>query len=110
MTDKDEVCVFPFTFMKKTYTDCTTDHRTDGKKWCATTDNYDGDEKWGLCSPGDSSFLSGKIDVMSVFTSVALESTQAGRVESKQRNHSSKISGYFSAFKDVLRLLLVNIK
>ncbi|XP_067429257.1 cation-independent mannose-6-phosphate receptor [Thunnus thynnus] len=51
VTDKDEACVFPFTFMKKTYTDCTTDHRTDGKKWCATTDNYDGDGKWGLCSP-----------------------------------------------------------
>lgn len=54
MTDAGEACVFPFTFMKRPYTECTTDDRTDGKKWCATTANYDmSHEKWGLCEPGE---------------------------------------------------------
>nr|XP_046229339.1 cation-independent mannose-6-phosphate receptor [Scatophagus argus] len=50
VTSEDEMCVFPFTLMKKSYTECTTDGRTDGRKWCATTDNYDADRKWGFCS------------------------------------------------------------
>ncbi|KAI3364465.1 hypothetical protein L3Q82_011257, partial [Scortum barcoo] len=52
VTDKGEVCVFPFILMKKSYRECTTDERTDGKKWCATTANYDTDRKWGFCSTG----------------------------------------------------------
>ncbi|XP_077408147.1 cation-independent mannose-6-phosphate receptor [Vanacampus margaritifer] len=51
VTDKGEACVFPFTSMKRSYTQCTTDDRTDGRKWCATTDNYDQDKKWGYCEP-----------------------------------------------------------
>ncbi|XP_070781683.1 cation-independent mannose-6-phosphate receptor [Enoplosus armatus] len=50
VTNEGEVCVFPFTLMKKSYTECTNDERTDGRKWCATTDNYDTDRKWGFCS------------------------------------------------------------
>nr|QPB70590.1 insulin-like growth factor 2 receptor [Pampus argenteus] len=50
VTNEDEPCVFPFTSMKKLYTECTTDQRTDGKKWCATTANYDADRKWGFCN------------------------------------------------------------
>ncbi|XP_049445309.1 cation-independent mannose-6-phosphate receptor isoform X1 [Epinephelus fuscoguttatus] len=50
VTNEGEVCVFPFTFMKKSYTECTKDERTDGRKWCATTANYDTDKKWGFCS------------------------------------------------------------
>lgn len=50
VTDKDEVCTFPFIFLGKSYTECTTDGRTDGKKWCATTSSYDKDQKWGFCS------------------------------------------------------------
>ncbi|XP_022048417.2 cation-independent mannose-6-phosphate receptor isoform X2 [Acanthochromis polyacanthus] len=50
VTAEGEVCVFPFILMKKSYTQCTTDARTDGKKWCATTGNYDTDRKWGFCS------------------------------------------------------------
>lgn len=53
VTEEDEVCVFPFTLMKKSYTECTSDGRTDGKKWCATTANYAADRKWGFCSAGD---------------------------------------------------------
>uniref|UniRef100_A0A3Q2ZJ59 Insulin-like growth factor 2 receptor n=1 Tax=Kryptolebias marmoratus TaxID=37003 RepID=A0A3Q2ZJ59_KRYMA len=44
-----EVCVFPFTFQKKSYKECTPEGRTDGRKWCATTSNYDQDRKGGLC-------------------------------------------------------------
>ncbi|XP_050994418.1 LOW QUALITY PROTEIN: cation-independent mannose-6-phosphate receptor [Labeo rohita] len=50
VTDKNEVCIFPFKFMKKTYTECTNDGKTDGRKWCATTSDYDKDQKWGFCS------------------------------------------------------------
>ncbi|KAM9355931.1 cation-independent mannose-6-phosphate receptor [Pholidichthys leucotaenia] len=50
-----KVCVFPFVMMKKTYTECTTEWHTDGKKWCATTANYDRDQQWGFCSQDDNS-------------------------------------------------------
>ncbi|XP_034018710.1 cation-independent mannose-6-phosphate receptor isoform X2 [Thalassophryne amazonica] len=49
VTAEDKVCVFPFTFLKKTYTECTTEGRSDGRKWCATTANYDADQQWGFC-------------------------------------------------------------
>lgn len=54
VTNEGEVCVFPFTLMKKQYTDCTTDESTDGRKWCATTSNYDRDRKWGFCNATNS--------------------------------------------------------
>ncbi|XP_049613817.1 cation-independent mannose-6-phosphate receptor isoform X2 [Syngnathus scovelli] len=50
-THEGEACVFPFTFMKRSYTGCTTDGRTDGRKWCATTADYDKDKNWGFCEP-----------------------------------------------------------
>lgn len=53
VTADGELCVFPFTAMKKSYKECTTEGRTDGKKWCATTADYDADRKWGFCSQGD---------------------------------------------------------
>ncbi|KAM3602400.1 uncharacterized protein V6R79_003255 [Siganus canaliculatus] len=45
-----EACVFPFTMMKKSYTECTTDGSLDGRKWCATTADFDRDRKWGVCA------------------------------------------------------------
>ncbi|XP_070706018.1 cation-independent mannose-6-phosphate receptor [Pempheris klunzingeri] len=50
VTNEGEVCVFPFTLMKKSFTECTKEGRTDGRKWCATTADYDTDRKWGFCS------------------------------------------------------------
>lgn len=50
-------CVFPFISMHKSYTACTTEGRTDGRKWCATTGNYDTDQKWGFCEPGDEAMM-----------------------------------------------------
>lgn len=52
VTDKDEVCAFPFKFASKSFAECTTEGRTDGTKWCATTSDYDKDKKWGFCSDG----------------------------------------------------------
>uniref|UniRef100_A0A3Q3G1T2 Fibronectin type-II domain-containing protein n=1 Tax=Labrus bergylta TaxID=56723 RepID=A0A3Q3G1T2_9LABR len=57
LTDRGEACVFPFTHMKKSYTECTKEGRTDGKKWCATTANYDTDKKWGFCHEGATSHI-----------------------------------------------------
>ena len=42
-------CVFPFTFLGKEYSACTTEGRNDGHLWCATTSNFDKDKKWGFC-------------------------------------------------------------
>uniref|UniRef100_A0A673MU85 Cation-independent mannose-6-phosphate receptor-like n=1 Tax=Sinocyclocheilus rhinocerous TaxID=307959 RepID=A0A673MU85_9TELE len=50
--DTNEVCIFPFKFLGKFYSECTTQGRTDGRKWCATTSDYDKDQKWGFCSGG----------------------------------------------------------
>uniref|UniRef100_A0A3Q3IL94 Uncharacterized protein n=1 Tax=Monopterus albus TaxID=43700 RepID=A0A3Q3IL94_MONAL len=52
VTTEGDVCVFPFIVMNKSYTECTTDARIDGKKWCATTANYDTDRQWGFCTTG----------------------------------------------------------
>uniref|UniRef100_A0A8B9KQH5 Insulin-like growth factor 2 receptor n=1 Tax=Astyanax mexicanus TaxID=7994 RepID=A0A8B9KQH5_ASTMX len=45
-----DACVFPFIYMKKSYTECTTEGKHEGRKWCATTASFDKDRKWGLCS------------------------------------------------------------
>ncbi|XP_041040880.1 macrophage mannose receptor 1 [Carcharodon carcharias] len=41
-------CVMPFKYRNKWYADCTTDGRSDGLLWCATTSDY-ADGMWGLC-------------------------------------------------------------
>uniref|UniRef100_A0A8C1XXP6 Insulin-like growth factor 2 receptor n=1 Tax=Cyprinus carpio TaxID=7962 RepID=A0A8C1XXP6_CYPCA len=50
VTDKNEVCIFPFKYLGEFYSECTTQGKTDGRKWCATTSDYDKDQKWGFCS------------------------------------------------------------
>ncbi|XP_043546328.1 macrophage mannose receptor 1 [Chiloscyllium plagiosum] len=47
-------CILPFKYHKKWYADCTTDGRTDGLLWCATTSDY-ADGQWGLCPVKSSS-------------------------------------------------------
>ncbi|KAM5245869.1 matrix metalloproteinase-9 [Ctenodactylus gundi] len=46
-----EPCVFPFIFEGHSYSACTTEGRSDGHRWCATTANYDQDKLYGFC-PG----------------------------------------------------------
>lgn len=49
-------CVFPFIFLGKSYDECTTSGRNDGKLWCSATKSYDEDRKWGFCpDQGDQS-------------------------------------------------------
>ncbi|XP_034084591.1 protein sel-1 homolog 1 isoform X2 [Gymnodraco acuticeps] len=48
-TSHGEPCIFPFRFMDKEYSDCTTDGRGDGRLWCATKYHYDYEKKWGFC-------------------------------------------------------------
>ncbi|KAJ8269911.1 hypothetical protein GJAV_G00108150 [Gymnothorax javanicus] len=48
-TADGEPCLFPFLFLGKEYSDCTTEGRADGRLWCATTYDYDRDKRWGFC-------------------------------------------------------------
>lgn len=50
VTEKGELCVFPFKYKGKTYEECTTEEKN--RPWCATTENYQGDRKWGFCGNG----------------------------------------------------------
>uniref|UniRef100_A0AAZ3SWZ1 Matrix metalloproteinase-14 n=1 Tax=Oncorhynchus tshawytscha TaxID=74940 RepID=A0AAZ3SWZ1_ONCTS len=53
-----KACVFPFVFLGETYEGCTTEGRSDGYRWCSTTDNFDKDKKFGFCpNRGYSLFL-----------------------------------------------------
>ncbi|XP_034018141.1 protein sel-1 homolog 1 [Thalassophryne amazonica] len=54
-TANGELCIFPFSFQGKEYSECTTDGRGDGRLWCATTYDYDQDKKWGFCETEEES-------------------------------------------------------
>ncbi|OCT65104.1 hypothetical protein XELAEV_18041346mg [Xenopus laevis] len=54
-TAEGEACRFPFLFLDKEYTECTTDGREDGRLWCATTYDYKSDLKWGFCETEEQS-------------------------------------------------------
>ncbi|XP_051884144.1 lymphocyte antigen 75 [Pristis pectinata] len=45
-------CLFPFKYKKNWYYECTTEGNG-AEEWCATTDNYDRDRKWGKCLKPD---------------------------------------------------------
>lgn len=53
VTENGEVCVFPFNFLKKSYTACTTEGKIGGRLWCATTSDFNKDRKWGFCANGN---------------------------------------------------------
>ncbi|KAM9829179.1 matrix metalloproteinase-9 [Syngnathus typhle] len=55
----DAPCVFPFTFEGKEYDGCTTEGRNDGYRWCATTNNFDQDKKYGFCPSRDTAVSGG---------------------------------------------------
>ncbi|XP_077307893.1 72 kDa type IV collagenase-like isoform X4 [Lithobates pipiens] len=46
-------CVFPFKYNDKWYSDCTNDGISSTRFWCATTADFNKDQKWGYCSVYD---------------------------------------------------------
>ena len=51
-TVQNENCIFPFKYNDKMYVECTTDDSDNGRAWCATKVNSDGNVlrgKWGDC-------------------------------------------------------------
>uniref|UniRef100_A0A3B4WHD2 Matrix metalloproteinase-9 n=1 Tax=Seriola lalandi dorsalis TaxID=1841481 RepID=A0A3B4WHD2_SERLL len=52
-------CVFPFVFLGKEYDSCTTEGRSDGYRWCATTENFDNDKAYGFCPSRDTAVVGG---------------------------------------------------
>ncbi|KAM8829369.1 matrix metalloproteinase-9 isoform 2-T4 [Synchiropus picturatus] len=52
-------CVLPFVFLGVQYDTCTTEGRSDGYRWCATTSNFDVDKQFGFCPSQDSAVTGG---------------------------------------------------
>ncbi|XP_069857171.1 binder of sperm protein homolog 2-like [Dipodomys merriami] len=51
-TAKDPpVCVFPFTYKKWCFRQCTKKGYVLGRSWCSLTHNFNKDRKWKQCSP-----------------------------------------------------------
>ncbi|XP_027514430.1 macrophage mannose receptor 1-like [Corapipo altera] len=46
-------CVFPFMYKEQWYAECTAAGRIDGWLWCATTADYDTDQRYGFCPSKD---------------------------------------------------------
>ena len=46
-TGKGAFCVFPFKYKGKIYNSCTKEDHN--QLWCATTNDYDKDKRWGNC-------------------------------------------------------------
>ncbi|NP_001032959.1 matrix metalloproteinase-9 precursor [Takifugu rubripes] len=57
-----EKCVFPFTFLGMEYDSCTSEGRSDGFRWCATTKSFDEDKKYGFCPGRDTAVIGGNSD------------------------------------------------
>lgn len=52
-------CVFPFIFQGEEYESCTTEGRSDGYRWCSTTEDFDKDLTYGFCPNRDNAVIGG---------------------------------------------------
>ncbi|ELK30945.1 Coagulation factor XII [Myotis davidii] len=49
LTVTGEPCYFPFQYRRQLYHQCTRRGRIGFRPWCATTPNFDQDQRWGYC-------------------------------------------------------------
>ncbi|CAH2327946.1 sel-1 1 [Pelobates cultripes] len=96
-TSPGEPCHFPFLFMEKEYTDCTTDGREDGRLWCATSYDYKSDHNWGFCETEEQATKRRQLHEAEVLYQLGMKILN----ESSKRSQKKEAFQYFMKASDM---------